>query len=245
MSRLLARFGVVLTAAVALVVAGGSVAVAHVSVHADTVAQGDTAEIAFRVPTESDTASTVSVKVAFPTDAPIAKVAVLAQPGWDYEVTRTKLSAPISAGHGTEVSEVVSQIEWRAASPDAGVKPGEYQQFRIAAGPLPKTDRLVFKVVQTYDDGQVQRWIDEPVEGEQEPEHPAPVLALDAAATSEHGHGGVAANVVPAASSSATPAPPAWWAAVTIALVAMIAALGAVFVSLRTTRHRGGDQPAA
>jgi uncharacterized protein YcnI len=238
MSRLLVRLGVVLTVAVALVAGGGSVAVAHVSVHADEAVQGGTAEISFRVPTESDTASTVAVTVAFPADTPIARVAVLPLAGWTNQVTKAASSVPVAAGHGHEVSEVVSQIEWRAARQDMAVKPGEYQVFRIAAGPLPKTDRLVFKVVQTYDDGQVQRWIDDSVKGEPEPEHPAPVLTLDAAPAG-HGHGEVAAVTPAASAQTATPAP-AWWAAVIIALVAMIAALGSVVVSIRTAR-RGGD----
>ncbi len=243
MSRLLARLGVILTASAALIASGGSVAVAHVTVHADDAVQGGSTEIAFRVPTESDTASTVSVRMAFPADTPIAKVAVLPLAGWTHHVTKTTLPAPVPAGHGDEVSEVVSQIEWSAAGPDAGVEPGEYQVFRIAAGPLPKADQLVFKVVQTYDDGQVQRWIDEPAEGGPEPEHPAPVLALDAAPAG-HGHDEIATVTPVAASQSATPAP-AWWAAVTIALVALIAALSAVVVSIRTARRGGGDESPA
>lgn len=243
MSRLLARFGVVLTAAAALVVSAGPVAAAHVSVQADDAVQGGTAEVAFRVPTESDTASTVTVQVAFPADTPIARVAVLPLPGWTTHVTTTTPSAPVPAGHGTEVSEVVSRIEWRAAG--AAVKPGEYQVFRIAAGPLPKTDRLVFKVVQTYDDGQVQRWIEEPVAGEPEPEHPAPVLAL-AAAPAGHSHDAMAAveSGVPVASSPAGSAP-ALWTAMAIALVALIAALGSLVVSIRTARRGGGDESPA
>jgi uncharacterized protein len=240
MSRLLVRLGAVLTVAVALVTGGGSIAAAHVSVHADEAVQGGSTEIAFRVPTESDTASTVTVHVAFPTDTPIAKVSVLPSEGWTYQVTRTTLSTPVSAGHGDEVSDVVSQIEWRAAGPDTAVKPGEYQVFRISAGPLPRTERLIFKVVQTYDDGQVQRWIEEPVSGEPEPENPAPVLALAAGASAGHGHGEVAP--VAATTSQAISPGPAWWAAVTIAMVAMIAALGSVFVSIRTARRGGGDQ---
>jgi uncharacterized protein YcnI len=177
----------------------------------------------------------VTVHVALPTDTPIARVAVLPVAGWTHEVTRKALSTPVPAGHGEEVSEVVSEIRWRAAA--SGVEPGEYQVFRIAASPLPRTGRLVFKVVQTYDDGQVQRWIDEPAAGA-EPEHPAPVLTLDAAASAEHTHGDVAP--VAATSPAATPAP-AWWAAVTIALVALIAALGAMVVSIRTARRGGGD----
>lgn len=233
MSRLLGRLGVVLATAGTLVVGGGSIAAAHVSVHADDAVQGGTAEIAFRVPTESDTASTTTVLVAFPADTPIATVAVLPVPGWTASTTRTALPAPVAAGHGHEVSEVVSQIEWRATGQDAAIGPGEYQVFRVA-GALPRADQLVFKVVQTYDDGQVQRWIEEPVAGGPEPEHPAPVLALTSTGSADH-HG-----VAPVAAAQPTTPAPAWWAAVTIALVAMVAALGAVLVAVRTVRRRGG-----
>jgi uncharacterized protein YcnI len=205
-------------------VGSGPVAVAHVSVHADDAEAGGTAEITFRVPTESDTASTVRLQVQFPAESPIAKVAVLPQEGWTSEVSRKALSAPLSAGHGHEVSDVVSQLEWRAEDREAAAGPGEYQVFRIVAGPLPRTDRLVFKVVQTYDDGLVQRWIEEPVAGAPEPEHPAPVLTIGAAG----GHDEVAA-VVPTSTTTAAPT----WAAVVVSLVAMVAALGALLVALR------------
>jgi len=244
MSRLLVRLGVVLTTAVVLVVGGGSVAVAHVSVHSDDAVQGGPAEIAFRVPTESDTASTMTVKVAFPMNTPIAGVAVLPLAGWTYQITRTTLPTPMPVGHGEQVSEVVSQVEWRATSPDTAVKPGEYQVFKVAADLLPETEQVVFKVVQTYDDGQVARWIDDPVVGGPEPEHPAPVLALDVAGTVGHGHDTVA-TVIPASSSQATTPAATWWTAMAIGLVALIAALGALVMSIRTARHRGGDEPTA
>ena len=38
---------------------------------------------------------------------------------------------------------------------------------------------MVFKALQTYSDGNVVRWIEEPVDGGEEPEHPAPVLAAE------------------------------------------------------------------
>jgi periplasmic copper chaperone A len=241
MSRLLARFGVVLTAAVALVAGGGSLAVAHVSVHADEAVRGGSTEIAFRVPTESDTATTVTVQVAFPAGTPVAKVAVLPLAGWTYRVTRRTLPAPVAAGHGQEVSEVVDVVEWNATGPDPAVWPGEYQVFRVVAGPLPDVDRLVFKVVQTYSDGRVQRWIDEPVAGGPEPENPAPVLALAAGSTPGHGHGeATAGQHTPPVTHQAVAPAPAWWSAVVIALMAMVVALGAVVIALRTFR-RGGS----
>jgi periplasmic copper chaperone A len=241
MPRLLLRLGVVTAVAVTLIAGGGSMAVAHVSVHADEAVQGGSAELAFRVPTESDIASTVTVQVALPVDTPIAHVAVLPLAGWTYQVTKAASPTPVEAGHGTTVSEVVSQIEWRATSPETAVKPGEYQVFRVAAAPLPETDRLVFKVVQTYTDGQVQRWIEDSVPGEPESEHPAPVLALDpAAGATEHSHDAVSTV------GSSTPAPPSQSSAtVIIAVTALLVALGAAFMSLRLARRRGGDESPA
>jgi periplasmic copper chaperone A len=57
----------------------------------------------------------------------------------------------------------------------------------VSVGPLPSdVDSLVFKALQTYDNGEVVRWIEEETPGGAEPERPAPVLKLtkDAAATS-------------------------------------------------------------
>jgi uncharacterized protein YcnI len=244
-SRLLARLGVIMTMGMALLVGGGSVANAHVTVHADKAVQGGSAEIAFRAPTESDTARTVKVQVALPTDTPIAKVSVLPLQGWSYRVKKTTLPNPVSAGHGEEVSEVVGVIEWSVVDPDAAPGPGEYQVFRIAAGPLPKTDRLIFKVVQSYEDGQVQRWIDQPADAGSEPEHPAPVLALAADSTGHHGEVATLGHTEPLAAPQATTPGPAWWAAVSISLVALIAALAAVLVSVRTVRRKGGDESPA
>ena len=49
----------------------------------------------------------------------------------------------------------------------------------ITLGPLPdQPGRLQFKVVQTYDNGTVDRWIDDWPEGAEEPLNPGPVLGL-------------------------------------------------------------------
>jgi periplasmic copper chaperone A len=63
------------------------------------------------------------------------------------------------------------------------IKPGQFQEFPVSAGPLPATDKLVFKALQTYSDGNVVRWIEEPGADGKEPEHPAPVLKLKPKAT--------------------------------------------------------------
>jgi hypothetical protein len=56
---------------------------------------------------------------------------------------------------------------------------------------------LEFKAVQTYDNGDVVRWIESTPPGGAEPEHPAPVLTLTSPTASEAGSAKAAAVVVP------------------------------------------------
>jgi uncharacterized protein YcnI len=171
------------TALAALVATGvavlgvAGVASAHVTVNPDQATRGGFARIAFRVPTESDTASTTKVEVVIPTDKPIASVSTMPLPGWTVSTETTKLATLVTTDDGDKVSEVVSKITW-TASGDAAIKPGEFQEFPVALGPLPDVDRLTFKALQTYSDGSVVRWIDETTPGQAEPQHPAPVLEL-------------------------------------------------------------------
>jgi periplasmic copper chaperone A len=154
---------------------------AHVTVNPNSATQGGYARVAFRVPTESDSASTTKVEINMPEDAPVASVSTMRVPGWTAAVERRTLSTPLEV-HGSEVTEVVSKITWTATG-DAAIKPGEFQEFPVSMGPLPDVDQMVFKALQTYSDNNIVRWIDEPVaSGAEEPEHPAPVLKLAAAA---------------------------------------------------------------
>ncbi|HEX6501050.1 MAG TPA: YcnI family protein [Micromonosporaceae bacterium] len=178
------------TAGLAVALGAAGTASAHVSVTPGQAAQGGYARLAFRVPDESATASTVKVEVYLPKDQPVASVSTMPVPGWTVTLTKEKLTTPVQTDDG-QVTEAVSRITWTAAG-DAAIKPGEFQEFPVSLGPLPKTDKLVFKVLQSYSDGTVTRWIDASAPGGAEPEHPAPVLTLTPAAA--------------ASPSSATPA---------------------------------------
>ncbi|MFD9966558.1 YcnI family protein [Streptomyces sp. NPDC059013] len=163
-------------------------ALAHVSVQPQgEAAKGGYATVNFKVPNERDNASTVKLEVTVPADHPLSSVMPQPVPGWKAEVTRTKLAEPLSV-HGKQITEAVSKITWTAAGGKIG--PGEFQQFPVSLGRLPEdADKLVFKALQTYDNKEVVRWIEEPQEGAAEPEHPAPVLALSAATGDHHGGG--------------------------------------------------------
>ncbi|MEU8930160.1 YcnI family protein [Streptomyces sp. NPDC048409] len=165
-----------LTAASVLVAAG--VASAHVTVHPESYAKGATdGVLTFRVPNEEDTASTTRVQVFLPTDHPVLGVLVSPRDGWTAKVTTAKLKTPVKTDDGT-ITEAASEITWTGGKIGAG----QFEDFDVAFGQLPEdTGRLTFKTLQTYSDGKVVRWIEEPADGADEPENPAPTLELTAA----------------------------------------------------------------
>ncbi|MEU9668703.1 YcnI family protein [Streptomyces bobili] len=178
--------------AAAAAVAGSAVLVlcspafAHVSVQPEgTAAKGGYAVVNFRVPNERDNASTTQLEVNFPADAPLSSVMPQKVDGWKITVTKSKLAKPLEV-HGRQISEAVSKVTWTAE--DKGVEPGFIQQFPVSLGALPEnTDQMVFKAIQTYSNKEVVRWIEVQKDGAEEPENPAPVLALSAA--DDHAHG--------------------------------------------------------
>jgi uncharacterized protein YcnI len=169
--------GIVVASAIAL---GASAAGAHVSVVPGSAPKGGSQILSFSVPNEEDAANTVTVEVNLPVKNPIASVNIQPKPGWSAVVKKSKLAKPVQSENGA-VTEAVTQITWTAT--DGGLKPGEFDLFTISADPLPtNTNQLVFKVLQTYSDGNTVSWIEPTVKGTPEPEHPAPVLKLTAAA---------------------------------------------------------------
>lgn len=159
---------------------------AHVSVQPQgEAAKGGYATINFKVPNERDNASTTKLEVNFPTDHPLSSVSPQAVPGWKIEITKSKLAKPLDV-HGKKINEAVSKVTWTADG--TGIAPGYFQQFPLSVGKLPEdADQLVFKALQTYSNKEVVRWIEEPTAGGDEPESPAPVLKLAAAADDAHG----------------------------------------------------------
>ncbi|GAA2903499.1 hypothetical protein Acy02nite_28850 [Actinoplanes cyaneus] len=195
---LLKRSAVVAAAAGLLTLAFAGPASAHVTVNPGTATAGGYAKVSFRVPNESDSASTTKLEVNLPADQPIASVSVKPIPGWTAVAEKAKLATPIKA-HDTEITEAVSKITWTAAK-GSEIKPGEFQEFDVSMGALPESGQLVFKALQTYSDGNVVRWIDEPATDGSEPDSPAPVLKIVPAAAASAAP--TAAAAVPAAETS-------------------------------------------
>lgn len=157
---------------------------AHVTVNPSAAVQGGYATLTFKVPNERDDAGTTKLEVEFPAESPIASVSYQPKPGWKVVVEKTASAEPLTV-HGEEVNERVAKISWTAEG-GTRIAPGEFDNFPISVGPLPEADQMVFKALQTYEGGEIVRWIEEAAAGStEEPEKPAPVLQLtkaDAAA---------------------------------------------------------------
>ncbi|MFH8339617.1 YcnI family protein [Streptomyces sp. AM6-12] len=180
-ARLAAGAAVAGTAVLAL----SAPAFAHVTVQPEgAAAKGGYAVVDFKVPNERDNASTTKVEVNLPADHPLASVMAQPIPGWSVQLTKSKLAKPLSV-HGEKIDQAVTKVTWTADG--KGIEPGYFQKFPLSVGALPdNTDQLVFKALQTYSDKEVVRWIEVPQAGQDEPQNPAPVLQLTAAAD-EHG----------------------------------------------------------
>lgn len=171
------RAAVIAAVSTAAVLALAAPASAHVSVQPGQAEQGGYAGVTFRVPNEDDAAGTTKLEINLPEDKPLTSVRTRPLAGWTATVEKRTLPTPITS-HGKQITEAVSKVTWTA---DAGVRinPGQYEDFEVSMGQLPTdTDQLVFKALQTYDNGNVVRWIDVPAADGKEPEKPAPTLKL-------------------------------------------------------------------
>jgi uncharacterized protein YcnI len=227
----------------ALIFAGA--ASAHVTVSPSSAPQGAFTSIVFRVPTESDKASTTKVDVHLDMAHPIATVDYQALPGWTTAVTTAKLSTPITDDDGNQITEAVSEIVWTADSAATAIKPGQFLEFPVELGPLPNTGSIAFKTLQTYSDGSVVRWIEDTPPGGPEPENPAPVLTLTAEGAS--GAASAPSSAVPTVAAGTPAAAPSSSSgsnsgALTVAIIGgLLGLVGAVLggAAYARTRERG------
>lgn len=188
---------------------GAGAASAHVVVSAPDAAQGGYSVLTFRVPTESDTASTSSVKVTLPG---LNSARTQPIPGWTSTVEKDSADLAVS-------------VTW-TANPGSEVGPGQFQQFLLSAGPLPEQETVSFPATQTYTDGEVVDWNEPMTEDGSEPELPAPTLTLAAASGDGHGSAHTETTATTEASASSEDNTARWLAGVGLVLGAVGAGLG-------------------
>jgi uncharacterized protein YcnI len=125
---------------------------AHVAVIPAAARPGETRTLTLRVLNERADANTVGVQVFIP-----AGTRFQARP-------RARWSTVTKPG----------EVDWTAQ--DGERIGGETaKDFQLTVGPLPRTERLVLKVLQRYSDGEIVRWIQDPQPGA---DRPAPFVQL-------------------------------------------------------------------
>lgn len=129
-------------------------AAAHVTVQPPEAVVGSFARFVVRVPNERDDASTVKVEVEFP---PLAFVGFEDAEGWDREVEMRTLDEPLEV-FGEEITDVVGTVTWSGGE----IEPGEFAEFGFSARMPDQPSTLEFPAIQTYDSGEIVRWIGPP-----------------------------------------------------------------------------------
>jgi uncharacterized protein len=153
-------------------------AAAHVTLQPEEAPAGGFTRLDVRVPNERDNAGTTKVEVQFPPG--FVFVSTQPVPGWTATVKKRKLDQPVEA-EGEQINEEVATVTWTGDGQTGIVKPGEFQDFGLSVGvPDKPGTKLTFKALQTYDNGEVVRWIGPP-----DAEEPAPQVTLTAAGAEE------------------------------------------------------------
>jgi uncharacterized protein YcnI len=239
--RSVRRLPVVLLAALGtltgLLVVGTGTASAHVTVSSADAAPSGFGKLTFRVPNESDAASTVGLRIQVPTDTPLSSLRAQPVPGWTVSLTTVALDPPVEAD-GESIDSAVSVVQFQAEA-GGGIRPGEFQEFSLSGGPFPDADELTFNVVQTYSDGSEAAWIEPTVDGQPEPEHPAPVLSLSAgdAGGDAHGTDTATTTATDEAAANGDGSDATATVALVIAVAGLLAGLAGLFLGLAARRR--------
>jgi periplasmic copper chaperone A len=236
MRRVVGLGGALLAAVLVGLVALAAPAGAHVTVTAPGATQGASDQlITFRVPVEKPVA-TVGFRLQLPIATPIASVDVAPLPGWTHTEKSSTLPTPITTDDG-QLTQAVTEVDWSATA--GGLKPGEFGEFTILAGQLPRAASITFRAIQVYADGSQVGWTQVAAPGSgAEPEFPAPVLSLaPAASTSSASSSATArASAAPAKAASDT-------ASKSLAIVAIALAAAALSIAVVTrARLRQGER---
>jgi periplasmic copper chaperone A len=162
--------------------AAPAAAQAHVTLQPSSAAAGSFTVLDVRVPTERDNASTSKVDVQFP--AGFASVSYQPVPGWRVRVVKKRLATPIQTDDGP-ITEGISRMVWTRTNRSGGIKPGQFQDFPISVQiPGKAGDKLTFKALQTYSNGEVVRWIG--ASGSDSPAPQVTVTGAQASAAADH-----------------------------------------------------------
>ena len=174
---------ITIAATAVAVLAAPAAAQAHVTLQPKEVPAASFTRLDVRVPNERDDSGTVKVQVQFPDG--IASASYEPVPGWTVKVVKEKAPEPIDL-HGEEVTEQIDTITFTGSGKEGVIGPGQFRDFGLSVrtpdGEPGET--VTFKAVQTYESGEVVRWI-----GPEDSDDPAPTVTLAASPDAAHGGG--------------------------------------------------------
>ncbi len=196
--RSAARAAVVAAGVGALTLGGALAANAHVSVIPDTTAAGSYALLTFGVPHGCDGSSTTKVAIKIPEQ--VNAVTPTVNPNWDVQKVMVPLNPAVTDSHGNQITERVDQVVYTAKTP----LPDGYRDAFVLSLKVPDVagQTLSFPTIQTCEVGETA-WIEPTVEGQDEPDHPAPAFEVTAAAAGGDDDHAASATTAAAAATAA------------------------------------------
>jgi uncharacterized protein YcnI len=223
-------------------------ALAHISIHPNTVPAGAFATLDVRVPGEQQGAHVTKVDVLFP--AGFTDVDYEAVPGWSVKVIERKLATSIHSD-GETIETEIAQLVWTWTGPLGELGDGQFIQFPLSVAiPANASGKaLEFRTVQRYSDGQTVHWIDPSLDAE----HPSPRInvtakggAIEDVAGDEAGPvvgqsepaGGIPATTGQAATTARTTTGASKGLAIAALIVGALGLLTALLTLVSTRRRR-------
>lgn len=176
-----------LAAGTLLAVAAPISASAHVTVDSTSAAAGSYSVLTFAVSHGCEGSATTAVTIDIPED--ITSVTPTVNPNWNVAKVPADGAEPLADSHGNPSEGRTGQIVYTAKAPlPDGVRDTFALSVRLPEDAAGST--LAFPVLQTCEVGET-RWDEVPLEGQAEPEHPAPSIAVTTATVAAHGHSDV------------------------------------------------------
>lgn len=123
-----------------------------------------------------DGSATNQIRVTLPPGFAGAKP--MPKPGWNLSTKMGKLATPYDNGHGSLVTEGVSEVTWLAASKDSALADAHYDEF-VVRGRVPKeSGPMWFRIFQGCEKGSTD-WTEIPASGTTTRDLKAPAALLE------------------------------------------------------------------
>lgn len=170
----LTRLGAVTALAGTALLLNAGAASAHVTVDPTVTDSGAYTVLTFSNGHGCEGSPTTELTISIPDG--IYSVSPTRQPYYDIEKVMEELDEPVDDGHGGQYTERVSEVVYTANTP---LPDGQRDAFELSLK-LPEDEagtKLEFPAIQTCEEGETA-WIEETVEGEPEPDTPAPFIVL-------------------------------------------------------------------